>query len=60
MIHKLHKCPSSLNEFERVGQKLNFYAWAQMGSLVLSLIGLYPMTHNIKNGHLILFYHINP
>ena len=53
MMQKLHKCPS-LNEFEREWAKnLTFMFGLKMGSLVLSLIGLYPMTHNIRNGHIL-------
>jgi hypothetical protein len=61
MMQKLLKFPSSLNEFEREWAKnLTFMVGLKMSSLVFSLIRLYPMTHNIINGHFILLYCINP
>ena len=44
MMQKLHKCPFNLNEFEREWTKnFTFMLGLKIGSLVLSLIGLYPM-----------------
>jgi hypothetical protein len=54
MMQKLQKCPSSLNEFEReLAKNLTFMLGLKMGGLVLSLIGLYQMTHNKRNRHIL-------
>jgi hypothetical protein len=50
----MQKCLSSLNEFEREWAKnLTLKHGLKMGGLVLSLIGLYQMTHNKRNRHIL-------